>query len=37
METERKLRYMLEQIDKLNDLINKAERARKERDKLRKV
>lgn len=36
METERKLRYMLEHIDKYNDLISKAEEAKKERNTLRK-
>lgn len=36
METERKLRYMLERIDCLNEDIKKANEARKERDILRK-
>lgn len=36
MKTERKLRYMLERIDNLNEDIEKANEARKERDILRK-
>lgn len=35
METERRLRYALERIDYLNDLIVKGEEAKEERDELR--
>ncbi len=36
MKTEKELKFMLEKIDSLNDLIERANRARKERDELRK-
>lgn len=36
MKTERKLRYMLERIDILNNDIEKAKESKKERDVLRK-